>query len=90
MPEYAELLSPATNYSVVQLPGRKFPGVVFQGDSLRILVSNLRQMCQEAAKHQDDELNAGFESLLVTLESVMGHYESVCQSRGIQLPYHKE
>lgn len=29
----AKLLSEPTNDAVVQLPGRAFPGVVFQGDS---------------------------------------------------------
>src|ERR1700752_2292884 len=28
MSEHAELLSPARNFAVIQLPGRKFPGVV--------------------------------------------------------------
>ena len=89
MTEFAELLSKPTNYAVVQLPGRKFPGVVFQGDSLHALIANLSRMQAEAAKHGDDELNAGFEELSETLGEVIGHYESICQSRGISLPYNK-
>jgi hypothetical protein len=89
MTESAELLSKATNYAVVQLPGRKFPGVVFQGDSLHALIVSLSRMRAEAARHGDDELNAGFEELSETLGAVMGHYESVCQTKGIPLPYCK-
>jgi predicted RNase H-like HicB family nuclease len=38
----AKLLTNAENYAVVQLPGRQFPGVVFQGDSIRTLISQLK------------------------------------------------
>jgi hypothetical protein len=38
----AEILSHASNSGIVQMPGRKFPGIVIQGDSL----SNLfEQVC---------------------------------------------
>jgi hypothetical protein len=40
----AQLLSPATNSAVVHLPGRRFPGVVVQGDTLNGLVRNLKDM----------------------------------------------
>jgi Family of unknown function (DUF6959) len=49
--EHAELLTPPGNYAVVQLPGRKFPGVVFQGDSLAALceqTANLAEECPDA------------------------------------------
>lgn len=39
----AKLLSAPANYAVVHRPGRAFPGVVFQGDSLRNLVAELRE-----------------------------------------------
>jgi hypothetical protein len=35
----AKLLSEPKNYAIVQLPQRRFPGVVFQGDSLNILIN---------------------------------------------------
>jgi hypothetical protein len=89
MPQHADLLSSPANFAVVQLPGRKFPGVVFQGDSLHILVENLRQMSQAATRHDDEKLLAGFEEILSVLDEVTGHYESVCRSRGIPLPYPK-
>ena len=42
--EYATLLTPAWNHAVVQLPGRRFPGVVFQGDSLFLLLEQVREV----------------------------------------------
>jgi hypothetical protein len=36
------VLSTVTNYAVVQLPGRKYPGLVVQGDRLREWVELIR------------------------------------------------
>ncbi len=44
MSEIVVLLSGPTNYAVVQLPGRKFPGVVIQGDSLHAMVGRLAEL----------------------------------------------
>jgi len=41
MAESAALLTDSGNYAVVQLPRRKFPGVVFQGDSTRNILVQL-------------------------------------------------
>jgi hypothetical protein len=89
MHEHAELLSPPANFAVVQLPGRKFPGVVFQGDSLYMLMKNLHEMGEAAAKHADEKLNADFEEVVEMLDEVVRHYESVCRIRCIPLPYVK-
>ncbi|WP_413813982.1 DUF6959 family protein [Rhizobium sp. Leaf453] len=37
----AELLTPSHNYAVVKLPERSHPGVVFQGDSLHVLLTDI-------------------------------------------------
>ena len=39
-----KLLSEPTNYAVVHLPGRAFPGVVFQGDSLDGIIADLEEV----------------------------------------------
>jgi hypothetical protein len=38
MDRTAKLLTETSNYAVVQLPGRQYPGVVFQGDSIHALL----------------------------------------------------
>jgi hypothetical protein len=87
MNESAQLLSKPTNYAVVQLPGRKFPGVVVQGDSLHSLVQRLTEIQAIAAKHSDEELNAGLGELLEVLTRASRNYEAICNERGISLPY---
>lgn len=82
--DVADLLSAPTNYAVVQIPGRAFPGVVFQGDSLAILISDI-----EAAALESDaqERQATLSDILERLRNVQTHYETVLRGRGIGLPY---
>ncbi len=89
MNENAELLSSSRNFAVVQLPGRKFPGVVFQGDNLNVLLRELKELQQRVATHNDDEINARLEDLTERMSEVLQHYETVCAEKGIPLPYRK-
>ncbi len=80
----AKLLTDATNYAVVQLPERAFPGVVVQGDSLNNLVSLL-----EGALGSSDESRELVEEALEILRGAKARYETVCSDAGIELPYPK-
>ena len=79
-----KLLSEPTNYAVVHLPGRAFPGIVFQGDSLNILISNLRDVAAEA---DQEERAYGLNSVIEDLSEVQRHYEAVLKREQIGLPY---
>ena len=87
MAEFAKLISAATNYAVVQLPGRNFPGVVIQGDSLHSLLEQVSDIQKLTAKHRDQELTEEVSSLHELLRSVAHHFEQTCQREGIPLPY---
>jgi len=79
-----KLLSEPTNYAVVQLPGRAFPGIVFQGDSLDAFISDLREVASEA---DADERAYALASVIKDLTEVQRHYETVLKRQGIPLPY---
>ena len=81
MSERAELLSRAINYGVVQLPGRRFPGVVVQGDSLYNLVERLDKLRSLAESHPDEEVPAGLAELHDTLQAALLHYEHLPRTR---------
>ena len=87
MNEQVELLSRPVNYAVVQLPGRNFPGVVVQGDTLNSLVRQLARISELLTTNQTDELAAEVEEMREELSGAVAHYESVCVTRGIALPY---
>lgn len=88
MSETAKLLTPPTNYAVVQLPGRQFPGVVFQGDSLNTLVNNLSRVLDQF--RDPGQVAAALEELEIIrddLAEIRGGYERVLEQQGIALPY---
>jgi hypothetical protein len=84
----ARLLTPAVNYAVVQLPGRKFPGVVFQGDSLHELVRLAKNLLNSSEEHKDGAVREACLEIHELLEAVLIRYESVLKEHGIKLPYH--
>ena len=86
MSEDVKLLSAPTNYAVVQLPKRAFPGVVFQGDSLNILISELEEARAESDPH---EREAALSRLVDNLRQIQAHYEQALNRQGISLPYHR-
>lgn len=82
----ARLLSQPTNYAVVHLPGRAFPGVVFQGDSLNNLIGDIEEA---AAETNSDERAACLADVIERLQAVQTHYEAVLAREGMDLPYSK-
>lgn len=87
-PEVAEILSHQTNAAVVQLPGRRFPGIVIQGDTLASLVRAADDICRlatNAGSSRDLRFEAA--SLRDRLRVFQAHYETVLASHGIELPY---
>jgi hypothetical protein len=82
-----EALTAQHNYAVIRLPERKFPGVVVQGDSLSILVENLRRGVELLREgHASDGLGE-IVSVLEFLESAKVGYEAALKAHSIQGPY---
>jgi hypothetical protein len=89
MNDIAKVLSHAANSAVVQMPGRRFPGVVIQGDTLSGMVTG---MCAARLLAERGDLSELKEVLKLTqkeLEDRQRHYEQVLESAGIELPYPK-
>jgi predicted RNase H-like HicB family nuclease len=84
-----KLLSRPVNFAVVQLPGRQFPGVVVQGDTLHSLVQRVDELLQLLRSGDVDELSAGISNISEQLTEAKTHYEIVCAGLGIRLPYNK-
>ena len=52
----APILSHVSNSAIVHLPGRKFPAVAIQGDSLSIMLSQAKFFASEFLKEKNEEL----------------------------------
>ena len=87
MPEQAELLSHIPNSGIVHLPGRRFPGIVMQGDSLFSHLQGLRLLLDHFREQRDEDRY--YEALMMAeaIQAQLEHYEETLRSRGMSLPY---
>jgi hypothetical protein len=85
----AKILETGANGAVVQLPERKYPGIVVQGDSLSILVSDVEELRESIAKKDEAEVAASLGSIERHLKERLEFYESVLAKHGIPLPYER-
>ncbi|SEL25108.1 DUF6959 family protein [Streptacidiphilus jiangxiensis] len=78
-----ELLAP----TVIRMPGRRFPGVVVQGDSLSIIRSEVAEVTTLCAQGEVGEALESAQYLLAKLDEILGYYEDVLAGHGIDRPY---
>ena len=83
----ARILSQTSNSGVVQMPERKFPGIVIQGDSLFNLLEQVRYCLQQAKQHQDEEAYYEILMLAEMLQGQLLNYEMALNKLGLKYPY---
>ena len=83
--EEEEIYSDASNAAVLRHPGRRFPGVLIQGDTL----NNWSGMAKAALKGAapDSEQYDDLVELTKQLEGYVSHYARVLQEHGMALPF---
>ena len=89
--EYMELevYSQSTNRAVVKMPGRHFPGLVIQGDSLSNFLLLAESICKKSEKTFDTDLINESRELRNNLQQLLLHYETTLSKHNIPLPYSK-
>lgn len=83
----ALILSHVSNSAIVHLPGRKFPAVAIQGDSLSIMLGQAKFFAKEFLKEKNEELYFEALDLALKLQAHLTHYEDVLEKRGMTIPY---
>lgn len=84
-----KVLSDAVNCPIIQIPGRRFPGVVIQGDSLKNLCSLSEEIVRLTQDTASDELHDTASELMDLLLGYVSKYESTLRDCNINLPYPK-
>jgi hypothetical protein len=79
------VLARQTNNWVVRLPNRNHPGVVIQGDSLKILYDLADEICDLAG--EPGELRDVAENLRSQLRGRLHAFEDALREHGLELPY---
>jgi hypothetical protein len=82
-----EVFSGAVNSVVLRTPGRRFPGLLIQGDTFASLYSIARKIRDLVPASSDGELRDLVEELEEELASRLQDYENVLRSHAIDLPY---
>lgn len=85
--EQVEIYSDASNAAVMRHPGRNFPGVLVQGDTLANLAHRLSSAMEEIDIAQLSEESQ--ENLLYVQQTLVGlktHYAAVVSKHGIRPP----
>jgi hypothetical protein len=80
--ENVEIFSDQSNTPVIRHPGRQFPGVLVQGDTLHML-------CAQATEALSDSHNARDElrDLHNKLLGMLTHYKTVLNEHQVPLPF---
>jgi hypothetical protein len=84
-----EVYSAASNAAVVRAPGRRFPGVVVQGDTLSTLHAAAAFVAERVRDSADEELAGEAAMVRDRLAGLLAHYEAVLGAHGLGLPYHR-
>ncbi|AYC39902.1 DUF6959 family protein [Streptomyces griseorubiginosus] len=82
-----ELFTDGGNEAVVRIPGRRFPGVLVQGDSLHILRSSVAEVMEACERGDLVEARDSAGLLLADLEALLGRYEAALDEHGMGRPY---
>jgi len=83
--EPVEIYSDQTNAAIMRHPGRRFPGVLVQGDTLYTLCRRADETCKliEKASAAYEEAN----DLRNHLWDFLNHYKGVLSAHGVPLPF---
>jgi hypothetical protein len=82
-----ESFSNTTNAVVVRLPGRKFPGIVLQGDSLKILLDSAIEVARLSRGSNVSGLEESAEEVARLLNGYSQAYEEALKKHHQPLPY---
>jgi hypothetical protein len=82
-----ELFTDASNNAVIKVPGRRFPGVLIQGDSLSALRGDVARIAQACAQGNLDEARGWSDLVISDLDAVLARYCAALREHEIPLPF---
>jgi predicted RNase H-like HicB family nuclease len=82
-----ECFSTEVNAVVVRTVGRRFPGVIIQGDSLHIIMQQVDEIARLSDASQNFELQDAISKLRENLDRYVAVYEDALREHDIPLPY---
>jgi hypothetical protein len=84
-----DIYSDQTNAAIMRHPGRKFPGVLVQGDTLYSLCVSADSACQAFRSQAHTEEYRQLNELRNHLRSLLSHYKLVLTEHQLPLPFNE-
>tara|TARA_R110001592_G_scaffold118279_1_gene320665 strand:- start:6969 stop:7247 length:279 start_codon:yes stop_codon:yes gene_type:complete len=85
--EEVEIYSDETNRAVLKHPGRNYPGVLIQGDTLYSLCQSLDDGCKELKGKDVGEAFDEINEVRNKMWEMLTHYKVVLAEHNIELPF---
>jgi hypothetical protein len=85
--ELVEIYSDASNQAVLRHPGRRFPGVLIQGDTLSILYDEIRSALEADGGKLSEDARIDLEHIRDFLGGCLEGYKAALARHGIELPF---
>ncbi|NTX04047.1 hypothetical protein [Myxococcus sp. CA040A] len=82
-----ELFTTPGNNAVIRLPGRRFPGVVIQGDTLHSVVMTTSEALSALMQGDTSTAQELLQESVEQLRDAQERYETALQEHGLALPY---
>jgi hypothetical protein len=80
----AEVFTDGGNDAVVRLPGRRVPGVLIQGDSLRILRSDVAEVVEACERGDLGDAGESAGLVLAGLDALLDRYSVALENHGMK------
>ena len=85
--EIFEIFGLASNAIVAKYPGRSFPGMLIQGDTLRSILEELDELKADAIAENLEGVKDSAEALRERFIEMLSYYEDMLVQNGLELPY---
>ena len=83
----AQILASIPNSGVVQMPGRRYPAVVIQGDTLSQMFDDLAEALKGAKLSRDEESYYAVFAVAERFQHLLSAYEEALAASGHDRPY---
>ena len=81
-----EIFAKESNFAVIRAPGRKYPGVLIQGDSLAVLLDTAKEAIELFEKDREESLEA-LKYLYDQLNRRLEGYKKVLEENNSPFPF---
>lgn len=85
--EPVEIYSDETNRAILRHPGRQFPGVLIQGDTLKHLHDQVVRMLNDGGGALSEGTRLGLEDVRDIVVECLDHYRAVLRDHGIETAF---